>query len=43
LEAYKEKLAKVNGAFEVDLGTLLDDILEVEDVDDPNEQIEDVC
>ena len=43
LRAYKRKLAKVNGDFEVELEPLVDDIFEVEDIDDSDEQIEDVC
>jgi len=42
LQAYRDKLAKVNGAFEVELETLVDDILEAAEADDPDEQIEDV-
>ena len=41
LEAYKEKLAKVNGAFKVGMETVLDDILEGEEGDSIDEQMED--
>jgi hypothetical protein len=41
LQTYKDKLAKVNGAIEVE-ETLLDDVFEAEEVDYPDEHIEDV-
>ena len=43
LQTYKDKLARANGAFEVERETLLDDIFEVEEVDDPDDHMEDIC
>lgn len=40
LQTYKDRLEKVNGGFEVELETLLDDILEMEEVNDFDEQVE---
>jgi hypothetical protein len=43
LQTYKDKLAKVNGVWEVNEERLLDDIFEAaEEVDYPNEHIEDI-